>query len=195
VVNGSGVDTVQFAQIAQPSGAIFLVLSRLLMDKGICEFAAAARIVRHQFPKARFQILGAMDPSPNAIGASEVESWKDFGVEYLGVTTDVRPFIAAASVVVLPSYREGTPRSVLEGMSMGRAIVTTDVPGCRETVVDGVNGFLVPSRNVEALADAMCRLAGDAPLRVRMGKEARKIAEIKYDAVAVALDTIKKAGL
>jgi glycosyltransferase involved in cell wall biosynthesis len=195
IVNGSGVDTNSFAPAPLPEQPIFLLIARILVDKGIREFAMAAQRVKQQNRLARFQILGALDPSPNAIGTEELKSWEAVGVEYLGEVKDVRPSIAAASVIVLPSYREGTPRSVLEGMSMGRAIVTTDVPGCRETVVDGLNGFLVPARDVMALTAAMTKLAGDVALRGRMGEEARKLAVQKYHAETVAIDTIQKAGL
>ncbi len=195
VVNGSGVNTQEFSQAPLPVAPIFLMMARLLVDKGVREYAAAAARVCKAVPGARCQLLGAMDPSPNAIAPPEIVSWQAAGFEYLGETQDVRPFISAASAVVLPSYREGTPRSVLEGMAMGRAIISTDAPGCRETVVHGTNGFLVPIRNVDALADAMVTLAQDVALRARMGEESRRMAVAKYDAVAVARDTILKAGL
>ena len=124
-----------------------------------------------------------------------MQQWQNSGLEYLGSTGDVRPYIAAASVIVLPSYREGTPRSVLEGMAMGRAIITTDAPGCRETVVHGVNGLLVPLQDSAALANAMMELASDPDKIVAMGRESRRIAEIKYESGAVALDTLQKAGI
>ena len=117
------------------------------------------------------------------------------GVEYLGRMDDVRPAIGEASVYVLPSYREGTPRSVLEAMAMGRAVVTTDAPGCRETVEEGLNGFLVPPRDAEALADAMEKFILDPGLAARMGAESRRLAERKFDVNAVNRAIFEAAGL
>ena len=195
IVNGSGVDIAHYAPAPLPPDPVFLLIGRLLADKGIREYAAAARIVREHVPQARFLLLGGLDPSPNSVTSAELRVWQNHGIEYLGESKDVRPMIASASVVVLPSYREGTPRSVLEGMAMGRAIVTTDAPGCRETVVDGKNGFLVKSRDVNDLARAMLIVAEDAGLRARMGVQSRAIAVSRYDAAVVAADTAEKAGL
>lgn len=182
MVNGSGVNLAHFAPAPLPEGASFLLVARLLLDKGIREYAAAARQVKRTHPQASFHLVGPTDPSPNAIPESELEGWMKEGVlTYHGVEKDVRPSIAAASVYVLPSYSEGTPRSVLEAMAMGRAVITTDAPGCRETVEEGVNGFLVPPRDSEALAAAMCKLADSAALRAFMGDTSRKRAEGKYD--------------
>lgn len=194
VVNGSGVDTNHFTPVPLPEQPVFLMIARLLADKGVREFAAAAGKVRYALPHAKFQLLGAIDTSPNAISAQELKLWQQQGIVYLGETKDVRPFISAASIIVLPSYREGTPRSVLEGMAMGRAIITTDVPGCRETVMHGQNGLLVPVRDVETLAAAIVKLAKDAEEVVRMGKRSRQIALSKYEAETVAKDTARKAG-
>jgi glycosyltransferase involved in cell wall biosynthesis len=195
VVNGSGVDTDYFATAPLPAKPAFLLIARLLADKGVREFTEAVSSIKPQLPDVEFRLLGGLDPSPNGVAAAEVQSWAAKGVVYLGETKDVRPVITAASVIVLPSYREGTPRSVLEGMAMGRAIVTTDVPGCRETVVDGVNGLLVPVRNAAALAAAMLVLAGDPERVAKMGEASRRIAVEKYKAEVVAQDTARKAGL
>ena len=195
VVNGSGVDVSQFTSAPLPNGPVFLMIARLLVDKGSREYGAAAKIVRQAMPSVKCQLLGPLDPSPNGLKADELEALKLDGLEYLGETDDVRQVIAAASIIVLPSYREGTPRSVLEGMAMGRAIITTDVPGCRETVVNGVNGLLVPVRNADALAQAMIKLAKAPDLIKAMGRESRRIAVEKYDAKVVALDTLQKAGI
>jgi glycosyltransferase involved in cell wall biosynthesis len=195
VVNGSGVDTDFFVPASLPAKPAFLVIARLLADKGVREFAEAVGRIKAQLPDVEFRLLGGLDPSPNGVTKAEVQSWLARGIVYLGEMKDVRPVIAAASVIVLPSYREGTPRSVLEGMAMGRAIVTTNVPGCRETVVDGVNGLLVPVRDASALAAAMLVLAGDPARVARMGEASRRIAVEKYKAEVVAQDTAKKAGL
>lgn len=184
MVNGSGVHTERFAVAPFPDGPpVFLVIARLLNDKGIIEFVDAARRLKARYPEARFQILGPHDPNlPHAVAHELVESWRrDSAVELLGPQRDVRPFIANAHVYVLPSYREGTPRSVLEAMSMGRPIVTTDAPGCRETVIEGENGFLVPPRSVEPLAAAMERFILQPELIPTMGARSRVIAEEKYD--------------
>lgn len=184
MVNGSGVHTDRFALAPLPDGPpVFLVIARLLGDKGVMEFVEAARILKARYPEARFQVLGPHDPRlPHALPAELVESWRDDpAVELLGAQKDVRPFIANAHVYVLPSYREGTPRSVLEAMSMGRPIVTTDAPGCRETVVEGENGFLVPPRTVEPLARAMERFILEPGLIPALGGRSREIAVEKYD--------------
>lgn len=183
IVNGSGVDTNTFAPVPLPDGPTrFLLIARLLGDKGIKEYVAAARMLRAERPDIEFHLIGGLDPNPDGISETEVQRWHDAGdIVWHGALNDVRPSIAAAHVYVLPSYREGTPRTVLEAMSMGRAIVTTDAPGCRETVQDGENGFLVPTQDVASLADAMRRFLNTPELMTTMGASARKVAVEKYD--------------
>lgn len=194
VVPGSGVDTVQFAASALPSGpAVFLLLARMLRDKGIMEYVAAARLVKRRIPAAKFLLVGDTDPNPTAISVQQLEAWNREGViEYHAGKTDVRPLLAACTVYVLPSYHEGMPRSVLEAMATGRPVVTTDTIGCRDTVLDcgpadaagvrmGVNGALVPVRSIEPLAEAMHRLASDRALAEKMGNSGRKIAEERFE--------------
>jgi glycosyltransferase involved in cell wall biosynthesis len=186
-VGGSGVDVVEFPERPIPAGPpVFLMIARLLGDKGVREFAQAARIVRSQRPECRFRLVGWIDGNPAAIRRAELERWVHEGdLEFVGRLDDVRPELALASVFVLPSYREGTPRSSLEALATGRAIVTTDVPGCRTTVVDGENGIVVPPRDAPALASACLRLAAD-PQRVRsMGRASRALAERRFDVNAV----------
>ena len=195
LVNGSGVECGHYASTALPGVPHFLMVARLLKDKGVREYAEAARQLRRAVPHAITSLAGWIDSSPDAVTQAELSAWQADGLNFLGRLSDVRPAISQASVVVLPSYREGTPRSVLEGMAMGRAIITTDAPGCRETVVHGVNGLLVPPRDAGALARAMTELAGDPARVAAMGRESRRIAEEKYDAKAVALDTLRKAGI
>lgn len=182
-VDGSGVDVQAFAHVPPAvEPPVFLLIARLLADKGIREYAAAARTLRARFPDARFQLLGPKDDHPNAISAAELAAWQDEGViDYLGETADVRPHLQACSVYVLPSYREGMPRTVLEAMATGRAIVTTDVPGCRDTIEAGENGFLVPPRDPDALAQAMIRFIEKPALADIMGQVSRKIAERRFD--------------
>ena len=187
LVGGSGVDLAAFPETPPPAGApTFLMVARLLGDKGVREFAAAARIVRAKRPDCRFRLVGWIDGNPAAIRRDELDAWIAAGdVHWAGRLDDVRPELAACSVFVLPSYREGTPRSTLEALAVGRPVVTTDVPGCRTTVIEGENGLLVPPRDATALAAAMLRLAEDAPLRERMGRASRALAASRFDVDAV----------
>jgi glycosyltransferase involved in cell wall biosynthesis len=170
VVNGSGVDLAKFKPHPLPEGPlIFLMIARLLGDKGVREYVSAARLIAQEHSGVRFLLVGPRDPGPDAIPAAELAQWVSEGiVDYLGEQRDVRPFLAACSVYVLPSYREGTPRSVLEAMATGRPVITTDAPGCRQTVEDGVNGFLVEPKSVVAVAEAMRRFIVQPALTARM---------------------------
>ncbi len=173
----------------------FLLAARLLREKGIVEYATAARLVRSRHPEARFILLGGLDSNPGALSREEVESWSD-DVEWPGHVPDVRPWLARASVFVLPSYyREGVPRSTQEAMSMARPVITTDAPGCRETVVDGVNGFLVPPRDPQALAEAMERFILHPELIERMGQASRRLAEERFDVRRANLRIMEEMGL
>jgi glycosyltransferase involved in cell wall biosynthesis len=175
VLPGSGVDLSRFAPAAPNEGPpVFLLVARLLRDKGVIEFVQAARSLGSQ--GMHFQLLGPIDEgNRTAIGRLELERWVEEGViEYLGVTDDVRPFLAAATAVVLPSYREGMPRSLLEAAAMARPLIAADVPGCRDVVEDGVNGYLCTVRDPVSLASAMRRLAALPPTdRIAMGEAAR----------------------
>jgi glycosyltransferase involved in cell wall biosynthesis len=181
MVNGSGVDTDWYAPAPLPDRPVFLMISRLLINKGCREYGEAASDIMARRPDCRFLLGGFLDEGPDGVDAHELETWQRNGVEFLGKLDDVRPAITEASIFVLPSYREGTPRSVLEAMSMARPIITTDVPGCRETVVDGENGFLIQSRSAGALAEAMEKLIDDPALRAKMGARSRALCEEKYD--------------
>ena len=197
IINGSGVDISHFAYSPPPTEPIsFLLMARLIWDKGIGEYVEAARNLKSRYPKVSFKLLGPFDSNPAAIKSTDVERWEKEGIiEYLGETRDVRPYLASASIYVLPSYREGTPRSVLEAMSMGRPIVTTDAPGCRETVQEGVNGFLVPIKDVVALEKAMERFILNPELIPEFGLASRRIAEEKYDVRKVNKIIIEAMGL
>ena len=182
-VPGSGVDTTQFAERPVPGrGPTFLLIARLLRDKGLYEYAEAARQVRKVYPSARFQLLGPLDDNPGSITRDELQAWREDGlIDYLGTTRDVAPYLAACAVFVLPTcYREGLPRSILEAMATGRPVIATDAPGCRDAVRDGINGYLVQPRDVAGLAGAMLRLAADRALCERMGAASREIAESVY---------------
>jgi len=178
VLPGSGVDLEHFAAAPLPEGPpVFLYIGRLLRDKGVVEFVEAARSLRAELPRARFQLLGGLDEgNRTAIRADELAAWQREGlVEHLGTTDDVRPFIAAASAIVLPSYREGLPRSLLEAAAMGRPLIASDVPGCREVVEDGVNGFLCTVRDSSSLAESMRRLAHlPRQQQIAMGEAGRR---------------------
>lgn len=197
IVRGSGVDLAHYAASPLPPGPpVFLFLGRLLRDKGIHEFVAAARTVRARVPAARFRIAGWLDPNPEALSRRELDAIVGDGtVEYLGATDDVRPHLAAAHTLVLPSYREGTPRSVLEAMSMNRAVITTDVPGCRDTIVDGESGLLVPARDAAELAKAMLLLATTPALVAQLAAAGRARAIELYDAHEVAASVLDALGL
>jgi glycosyltransferase involved in cell wall biosynthesis len=193
---GEGISLEQFPSAQLPIEPVFLLIARLIRDKGIQEFVAAARLLRQSYPSISCRIVGPLDSNPTAFRADEVESWHREGIiEYLGEAKDIRQHMAAASVYVLPSYREGVPRTVLEAMSMGRPIVTTDVPGCRETVMAGENGFIVPVKDAAALAEAMERFILDPGLISKMGKRSREIAEEKFDVRKVNNLIIRSLGL
>lgn len=193
VVNGSGVDVRHFAQARVPEGrVVFLMIARLLGAKGVREYAQASGHLQREFPSAVFRLAGWIDGGPDSIRADELAAWVDQGhIEYLGKLADVRPALQACSVYVLPSYREGTPRTVLEAMAIGRAVVTTDAPGCRETVINGVNGYLVPVRSSDGLADAMRRFLVEPSLVREMGERSRLIAEDRYDVQRVNAEMLR----
>lgn len=201
VVNGSGVNvseysTVDFPTINQVPIPKFLLIARLLTAKGVREYAQAAAIIKDKYPQVQFDLVGWIDDNPDAIKQSELDDWVDRGLfNFLGKLADVKPAIASCSVYVLPSYREGTPRTVLEAMAMGRAVITTDVPGCRETVIDGHNGYLVPVQDKEALAKAMEKFILDPGLITTMGKAARQIVQDKFDVDSVNQVMLKEMGL
>jgi len=196
LINGSGVSVEHYYPAPLPSDTSFLLIARLLYDKGIAEYVAAARLVKKKHPEITFKLVGWIDTHPNAIKETEFQNWiKEGIIEYLGRLEDVRPAIASASVYVLPSYREGTPRTVLEAMAMARPIITTDAPGCRETVIEGLNGFLVPVKNVMALVKAMEKFINDNSLIKKMGQESRKIAMEKYDVKKVNEVILETMGL
>ena len=184
VVNGSGIDADKFQCAPMPKSEVsFLLIARLLGAKGVREYVEAAKIIRGKYPRVLFRLVGGLDDNPDSVSETEVQQWQEEGIiDYLGSLDDVRPAIENASVYVLPSYYpEGTPRTILEAMAMGRAVITTDSPGCRETVVDGENGFLVPIKSVQGLYQAMQKFIDTPELIPQMGKRSREIAEEKYD--------------
>ena len=202
VVNGSGVNLQQFnlqplplSDDGRPKPS-FLLIARLLVDKGVQEYAAAAKIIKAQHPEVEFHLVGWIDDNPSAIDAEDLAQWvADQRLQFWGKLADVRPAICAASVYVLPSYREGTPRTVLEAMAMGRAVITTDAPGCRETVVDAENGYLVEVKSVDSLVMAMQKII-DQPERIApMGQASRQLALTKYDVDQVNAVMLQHMGI
>ncbi len=152
--------------------------------------------MKDEYPRARFLLVGPVDTNPGAIPEAEVRSWVEEGIlEWIPWTEDVRPYLRETSVYVLPSYREGVPRSTQEAMAMARPVITTDAPGCRETVVDGLNGFLVPPGDAEALARAMLHFIENPGLIVSMGEASRRLAEERFDAYKVAERMLRELGL
>ncbi|MGO2019118.1 glycosyltransferase family 4 protein [Psychrobacter sp.] len=201
VVNGSGVDISEYS--VQPFVTIddiliprFLLIARLLGDKGVREYAQAAKIIKDKYPQAQFDLVGWIDDNPDAIEQQELDRWTNEGLfNFWGKLDDVKPAIAASSIYVLPSYREGTPRTVLEAMAMGRPIITTDAPGCRETVIDAYNGYLVPVKAIEELAAAMEHFIVNPALVIKMGKASRQLVEEKFDVNAVNQSMLEAMGL
>lgn len=199
---GSGIDLLRFAPATAPvAGApfSFLLVARLLWDKGVGEYVEAARLVREQRPDAQFRLLGFLDvDNRTAVSRAAVDAWVTEGViDYLGTSDDVRPHLAAADCVVLPSYREGTPRTLLEAASMAKPLIATDVPGCRQVVDDGVNGYLCRPRDAPDLAAKMLAMLelGDEGRRA-MGLAGRVKMEREFDeAIVVAryLEAIEAA--
>jgi glycosyltransferase involved in cell wall biosynthesis len=185
---GSGIDSERFRPAVDRAGGgrpfAFLLIARLLRDKGVVEYVEAAREVRRTAPEARFRLLGFLDPdNRTAIARAELDFWVAEGlIDYLGHADDVRPAIADADCIVLPSYREGLPRTLLEAAAMGKPLIATDVPGCRQVVRHGVNGLLCRVRDSESLAAAMLEMLRAPPeRRARWGKAARAIVEAEYD--------------
>jgi glycosyltransferase involved in cell wall biosynthesis len=200
LVSGSGVDTEFFKPSADPPEKNhFLLVSRMLKDKGIGVYVAAARRLKKKYPQAVFKLIGPVDDNPAAIPLETLQAWNDEGVvQYLGPVEDIRPQMARCSVYVLPSwYREGIPRTNMEALAMGKPVVTTDMPGCRETVVAGENGFLIATRDEDALVEAMEAFLRDPLLAQRMGAVSRELAVKKFRVEAVNkafLDALSKTA-
>lgn len=183
IVNGSGVNLDKFPYSkAKADKIVFLFIGRLLRDKGIYEFVEAAQEIKKSYNSVEFWVLGGYDSNPTSVSKKEMNSWVSNDIiKYFGRQDNIYPFYEAASVFVLPSYHEGTPRTNLEAMAVGRPIITSDAPGCRETVINQKNGFLVPVRDVESLAKKMRFFIENPDMIIEMGDESNKIAVNKYD--------------
>lgn len=196
-VHGSGVNLEQFEPAPFPERTTFFMLSRLLKSKGVREYLEAARITKAAHPEARFVLLGKYETAmQDAVDREYVESFiADGTVERFDETSDVRPYYAGCSVYVLPSYREGTPRTVLEAMAMGRPVITCDTQGCRETVEDGKNGFLVPVQDAQAVADRMQWFIEHAQAIEPMGQASFELVRERFDVRKVNADMLRIMGL
>lgn len=182
VIGGIGVDLNKFSYQPLPREIRFTMVSRLLIDKGVREYIKAANYVREIYSNVKFDFVGGIDDNLGGVSKTELKSWIDEGhVNFRGVSNNIHEVLTETSVFVLPSYREGVPRSTQEAMAIGRPIITTNVPGCKETVIDGVNGFLVPPWNAQALAEKMIYFIENQSEIERMGKESRILAERKFD--------------
>ncbi|MFD0961659.1 glycosyltransferase family 4 protein [Paenibacillus chungangensis] len=182
VINGSGVNLTKFKPAPMPQQPTFLFIGRLIKDKGIMEYLEACKEIKSKYPEVRCLLVGPFDSNPSALKIEELTPYIARGViEYFGEQSDVRPFISKCSTYVLPSYHEGTPKTVLEAMAMGRSIITSDAPGCRETVIEGVNGYLVKVKDIHGLTARMEKLVINHDISENMGVESVRIAREKYD--------------
>lgn len=189
IVNGSGVNTEKFAVAPYPEQTTFFMLSRVMYSKGIREYLKACEIVKEQHPEVRCMLLGACEGIQDSLSEADLKDYIDRGIiEHFGETDTVADYYKQCSVYVLPSYREGTPRTVLEAMSMGRAVITTDAPGCKETVKNGETGFLVPVKNAEAVAEKMLAFIENPAWISEMGQKSAAYCRQKFDVNKVNAD-------
>ena len=193
IIPGAGVDLLEFPVQPRPATPRILFVGRLLRDKGVVEFADAARLVRQQRPDAIFQLCGEPDPAnPSSLTEATVRGWVQEGIlEWLGQRWDMPRVYADATIVALPSHREGLPKVLLEAGASGRPAVATDAPGCREVIREGVNGLLVPVGDADSLARAILRLLEDPAKAEAMGVAARRIVEDEYGVERVVAETLQ----
>lgn len=193
LIRGSGVDPARFAFLSEPEGEPLVILaSRLLWDKGVGEFVEAARLLRRQGLKARFALVGdGDDENPASISHAKLSAWHEEGVvEWWGRRSDMPKVMAGANIVCLPSYGEGVPKVLIEAAACGRAIVTTDVPGCREIVREGENGLLAQVRDHATLATALKKLIDSPELRSKMGRRGRELVEAEFSLEQINRETL-----
>lgn len=196
LVNGSGVNMEKFQPADFPEQLTFFMLARILRSKGVREYLSAAKIVKQRHPQVRFMLLGAIENQPDSMTYEDIEPYVEDGtVEYFGETPDVESFYRQSSVFVLPSYREGTPRTVLEAMAMGRPIITSDAPGCRQTVFDGRNGYLVPVGDAAELENKMCSFVENPGAVASMGAESHAVCKERFDVKEVNPNMLKHLGI
>lgn len=191
-VNGSGVNMEKFSVAPYPQQMTFFMLSRVMYSKGIREYLEACEIVKEKYPDVRCMLLGACEGIQDSLSQEDLDTYIEKGIiEHFGETDTVSDYYKQCSVYVLPSYREGTPRTVLEAMAMGRAVITTHAPGCRETVIDGETGFLVPVQNGQAVAEKMIEFIENPELVSVMGKKSLEFCKNKFDVIKVNEDMCK----
>ncbi len=196
ILNGIGLDIDHFSLAPYPEKISFLMIARLLKDKGIYEYLEAAHKLKKRYKNIHFRLVGDFDDNPTAITQQELQPYIDSGsIEYLGYHQDVRPAIIDSSIYVLPSYHEGRPRTVMEALAMGRAVITTDAPGCKESIINDVNGYIVPVRNITALTQAMEKFIQQPELISIMGLAGREFAENEYDANKINQTIMKFMGV
>lgn len=193
VINGSGVDLKLYQKTKIPKKLIFLMVSRLLIDKGVREYVEAARIVKLKYPNIIFKLVGELDSNPSSISIGELNDWiKNDYIKYSKYSNNINKELDKCRFFVLPSYREGMPRSVLEALAKGRPVITTNVAGCRETVIDGYNGYLVPMQNSKSLAKAMIKLLTCDNSKIdTLANRSYKLAKKKFDVRKINKDIIK----
>ncbi len=183
IIRGSGVDLESFSSVSEPAGQLVVVLAaRMLWDKGIGEFVEAARLIKSKKRDVIFRLVGDIDEgNPKAIDRKQIELWCDEDViEWSGFSSNISKLFSESHIICLPSYREGLPKVLIEAAASGRAVITTDVPGCRHAIEPDVTGLLVPVRNAPALAEAINRLLDNPSLRLEMGRAGRKLAEKEF---------------
>ena len=196
MINGSGVNLEKFKSEPLPEKPAFLFIGRLIKDKGVREYLEACRRIKSKYPEVRCLLVGPYDSNPSALQPDELQPFiNEEVIEYFGEQSDVRPFIKKCSTYVLPSYHEGTPKTVLEAMAMGRSIITSDAPGCKETVIDGYNGFLVPVKDIDCLVDKMRILIEDQNTNIIMAKNSFELAKTKFDVNLVNRSIMKAMKL
>lgn len=195
LIHGSGVNTDKFKILPLPDKPAFLCISRLIRDKGVYEYLEACRELKKEYPDIRCLLVGPFDTNPSALKPEELQPFINAGVEYFGEQDDVRPYLEQASVFVLPSYREGTPKTNLEAMACGRAVITTDAPGCRETVIDQENGYLVPVKDVNAVYQKMKWFIEHMEEAKTMGNKGRTMVEEIFDVKKVNEIICKTMGV
>ncbi len=192
VVNGSGVNMEKFSVTPYPEKVSFLMVSRVMYSKGIREYLRACEIVKEKYPEVRCMLLGACEGMQDSLSQEDLNSYIERGIiEHFGETDTVADYYKQCSVYVLPSYREGVPRTVLEATAMGRAAITTHAPGCRETVIDGETGYLVEIKDADAVADRMIKFIENPELIEKMGKASLEYCKQKFDVKKVNEDMIK----
>jgi glycosyltransferase involved in cell wall biosynthesis len=182
IINGSGVNLEKYSVSPLSDKNNFLFVGRIIRDKGVLEYINAARIVKAAYPNSKFYLIGPYDHNPTALNEEDIKPYTEIGlIEHIPWTNNIYSYLNSSFVFVHPSYHEGIPRTTLEAMAVGRPIITTDAPGCRDTVIDGINGFIVPVRNVNALSEKMIWMIENRDKVIKMGNESRRICQTKFD--------------